>query len=143
MIDMLNSQPQDEIGNWTSRGISQERIEKMLEDEVVFGIYLCDTHEFIGFVGIYFREKYRIPEFNNKFWIHYFIDYRNIGRGIASNALRETLDHHVPREIKQVYAGVYKDNKPSIRVLEKNGFTRICSRGRTDIFCKTITERLT
>lgn len=69
--------------------------------------------------------SYKDEEFG-KLEATYWIGREYWGKGIASRALSTFLDH-VP--IRPIYGRAAKDNKASIRVMEKCGFT-ICGEGK-------------
>ena len=52
--------------------------------------------------------------------ITYWIDHHHWGKGLASEALRQFLEIEQTRPL---YGRAAKDNTPSIRVMERNGFT--------------------
>jgi RimJ/RimL family protein N-acetyltransferase len=52
--------------------------------------------------------------------ITYWIDHHHWGKGIASEALRQFL---AIERARPLYGRAAKDNTPSIRVMERNGFT--------------------
>jgi RimJ/RimL family protein N-acetyltransferase len=54
--------------------------------------------------------------------ITYWIDHRHWGKGIASEALRQFLSIEKTRPL---FGRAAKDNKPSIRVMERNGFRHL------------------
>ena len=55
--------------------------------------------------------------------VGYWIGKPFRGKGVASVALRQLCDVAFSRGFVRLYAGVFETNQPSMRVLEKSGFT--------------------
>ncbi len=59
--------------------------------------------------------------------IGYFVGENYWGKGIATEAVRLLVDFIETRmDINRIYAHVFANNKPSMRVLQKNGFHLEC-----------------
>jgi RimJ/RimL family protein N-acetyltransferase len=57
----------------------------------------------------------------------YWIGESFWGNGIASESVKLIINYAFSvLRLEDIYAYVYSQNKPSIRVLEKNGMTRVC-----------------
>ena len=111
------------------------------------------------FFGIFFDKKHigsikigSINFFHNTADISYLIGSKNSwGKGIATLSIKIMLSIGFKNlKLKKITAGVYKKNIPSIRVLEKNGFTCegnlkqqfLCGQERVDglIYAKFLSE---
>jgi [ribosomal protein S5]-alanine N-acetyltransferase len=76
--------------------------------------------EAAGGVGLMLKDDvyYRTAE------IGYWLGEKHWGRGITATAVNVVLDYAWQTfDICRIYAGVFEYNRPSIRVLEKSGFT--------------------
>jgi RimJ/RimL family protein N-acetyltransferase len=61
-----------------------------------------------------------------KYAIGYWIDEPHNGRGVGSAAVGLAIEHaRSTSSATDLYAGVVSDNRASITVLERNGFTRV------------------
>ena len=66
--------------------------------------------------------------------IGYFIDEEYWGKGIATEAIRQMVDYIQKKiDVIRIYAEVFDYNKPSMKVLEKNGFYLECIRKKAAI----------
>src|SRR5437762_12425487 len=66
--------------------------------------------------------------------IGYFIGEEYWGKGIATEAIRQMVDYIQKKiDVIRIYAEVFDYNKPSMKVLEKNGFYLKCIRKKAAI----------
>jgi ribosomal-protein-alanine N-acetyltransferase len=74
-----------------------------------------------GSIGFLLKEDI----YRNTAEIGYFIGELYWGKGIATRGVELLVDHifHYYPHVVRIYAEVFANNKPSMRVLEKNGFS--------------------
>jgi ribosomal-protein-alanine N-acetyltransferase len=88
----------------------------------LFGWVILEAAAIVGTVGL---ENVRRGD-NQDASIGYWVDAGHRGRGIATRAVALVLEAaHDPISLHRIQAHVPVDNRPSIRVLEKNGFELI------------------
>lgn len=91
---------------------------------VNFAILYKKNPESNGLVGIIGLKNINID--NRKANLGYWIGESFWGNGIASESVKLIINYAFSvLELEEVYAYVYSQNKPSIRVLEKNGMTGV------------------
>jgi RimJ/RimL family protein N-acetyltransferase len=98
-----------------------EIIEKNLS-ETYYPYVIIDTanHELVGFFDVK-NIDWNIP----KAEIGYFIDKNHTGKGIAKKALNEIVSHFFSNlKFSKFLLRIHYDNKASINVAEKCGFTK-------------------
>ena len=89
--------------------------------EFSFGIYDPSSKKLIGHISLYSIK--RLPYESG--FIGYSIDKNYIGRGIATEAVKLVLQFAFQTlNLHRVEAYVSPQNSPSVRVLEKSGFTQ-------------------
>ena len=84
--------------------------------------------EAVGGIGIHAgKDVYR---YNGE--IGYWLSEDHWGKGIMSEAVGSLVDHAFKQtRWLRIYANIFENNTPSMRVLEKNGFTREAVHKRT------------
>ncbi|ASI98756.1 GNAT family N-acetyltransferase [Thermococcus celer] len=96
-----------------------EALRKEKKHEKVFTIVENSSRSVVGLIGLH-----RIDYHNGRAELGYFLAREYWGHGYASEAVRLALDYAFEwLNLRKVYAHVFETNAPSIRVLEKNGFT--------------------
>ncbi|MGN7478443.1 GNAT family N-acetyltransferase [Solibacillus silvestris] len=89
--------------------------------EFSFGVFHNDTGQLIGHISLYSIK--RLPYSSG--FIGYSMDQGFIGRGIVTEAVHLVMEFaFLTINIHRIEAYVAPQNKASIRVLEKSGFTR-------------------
>lgn len=85
--------------------------------EYSFGIIDKETKEFCGMIGFKIQDN----KIKN---IGYWLGRNFWNKGVASEALKTTIEYIKAKfpDVQEIVAVAYKYNKPSQRVLEKNGF---------------------
>jgi [ribosomal protein S5]-alanine N-acetyltransferase len=89
-------------------------------EELGWGIALKDSDKIVGGIGLYHWSRYHRHaevgyDLARNFW----------GQGYASEALRAVLHFgFTEMNLHRIYAGTIADNHESVRLLERNGFTR-------------------
>jgi len=90
---------------------------------VNFAILYKNNIKSNGLVGIISLKNLNIEQ--KKVNLGYWIGESFWGNGIASESVKLVINYAFSvLRLEEVYAYVYSQNKPSIRVLEKNGMTR-------------------
>ena len=90
----------------------------------IFAIEYKKNPESNGLVGIISLKNMDIN--SKKTNLGYWIGESFWGNGIASESVKLIINYAFSvLRLEEVYAYVYSQNKPSIRVLEKNGMTRV------------------
>ncbi|NJE06589.1 N-acetyltransferase [Thermococcus sp. M36] len=96
-----------------------EALRREKKREKVFAIVENSSRSLVGLIGLH-----RIDHHNGRAELGYFLAREYWGRGYASEAVKLALEYAFEwLNLRKVYARVYEPNVPSIRVLEKNGFT--------------------
>jgi RimJ/RimL family protein N-acetyltransferase len=91
--------------------------------------------QFVGIIGISFKIKYFIAQYNGGWWLHYLVDEQYSGRGIGTEAIRQMLEIvKTETSIDSIYAGCYSDNYASIHLLKKFGFHLVRSTRNNQIY---------
>jgi len=91
---------------------------------VNFAILYKKNSESNSLVGIIGLKNINIE--NKKANLGYWIGESFWGNGMASESVKLIINYAFSvLRLEEVYAYVYSQNKPSIRVLEKNGMTRV------------------
>ena len=104
--------------------IDSSRRELRSLKSVNFAILYKGNPEPGGLVGIIGLKNIDID--NMKANLGYWIGESFWGNGIASESVELVINYAFSvLRLEEVYAYVYSQNKPSIRVLEKNGMTRV------------------
>jgi len=90
---------------------------KMSEENILFGIFFSKKH-----IGNILLKSINLN--HNRAEISYLIGCRKLwGKGIASYAISYVCEYaKQEKKLFKLYAGVAKNNKPSQKTLEKNGF---------------------
>ncbi|GAB3326512.1 GNAT family N-acetyltransferase [Larkinella ripae] len=84
---------------------------------LVFGVYV--EGEFAGVAGVVMQTD--VHRLSGE--IGYWLGEPYWGRGIATAAIRHLIQYTFANtELIRLFAGIFAHNKPSMRVLEKNGF---------------------
>ena len=104
--------------------INSSHIEFRTLKAVNFAILYKRNPEYSGLVGIIGLKNIHID--NRKANLGYWIGESFWGNGIASESVELVINYAFSvLKLEEVYAYVYSQNKRSIRVLEKNGMTRV------------------
>lgn len=90
--------------NYVTHSGDQEYAAVLKEEGKLIGVLAYHIEEAVAFVGYHFNESYH-------------------GQGFATEALRAFLPWLAATEQKEIHAAVDPQNQPSIRVLQKLGFT--------------------
>lgn len=118
-------EPRQEPGFYTV-GRQKERIRESLYQmrdrrEYNFGIFDSDTSNLIGHISLYNIK--RLPFLSG--FVGYSIDEREIGRGIATEAVQLVTNFAFSRlALHRIEAYVSPRNHGSVAVLEKSGYLR-------------------
>jgi len=96
-----------------------EALRREKRKEKVFSIIENASGSVIGFIGLR-----KIDHYNGHAEVGYFIAREHWGYGYATEAVKLVLEYAFEwLNLRKVYAYVYAPNEPSIKVLEKNGFS--------------------
>jgi [ribosomal protein S5]-alanine N-acetyltransferase len=97
-------------------------------EEYSFGMLDKETKEFCGMMGF----KVGGSEIEN---IGYWFGRNSWNKGLASEALRAAIEYIKVKfpDVREVTAVAYKYNKPSQRVLEKNGFEIVGEKSKPEL----------
>ena len=110
----------------TDRDAFMAHWKKILGDETITIQTILFNGQVAGSVASYIEEESGKPE------ITYWIGKEYWGKGVATMALSMFLDHVFDRPL---YGRAAKDNRASLRVMEKSGFT-ICGEGKGFAFAR-------
>lgn len=142
VYQLLKNQPKEHYQGWGLGIPEMKKVAEMLRDNSVFGIMFGHEEQLVGIIGFHYKPKYFIQLYNGQYWVHYLIDKKFNGQGVATIALGLFLDYireFVP-SITRIYAGIYLTNLASIRVVEKHGFIPRHKRGDTQVYEKRLAE---
>lgn len=112
--------------NPTDRDAFMTHWARILADESTTNKTILFSGQVAGSVASYIDEEFGQPE------ITYWIGKEYWGKEVATRALSAFLDHVTARPI---YGRAAKDNRASIRVMEKCGFT-LCGEGKGFAFAR-------
>ena len=109
------------VPDFTDREETVKLARRMLElsrkkDRIVMGIYL--DGELVGILN-------ETEVLGDSVELGYAILPRFQNRGIGTEALKGAIDYCFDRGFREVTAGAFAQNRPSFRVMEKNGMTRL------------------
>lgn len=90
------------------------------QDSISWAIVLREEHKVVGGIGLSaWSRRHRKVE------VGYDLTRAYWGRGLASEALRRVLQFAFSEmNVNRIYAGTIADNQESVRMLQRNGFTR-------------------
>ena len=109
----------DTVPNPFTLNDARELIEKQLNKLPALRKLIYWDNQFVGEIGITPKEDV----FRLSAEMGYFIGKPFWGKGIATEAIKLMTDYTFDNfDIIRIEAGVFEFNKPSMRVLEKNGF---------------------
>lgn len=109
----------DKVPNPFTIKDAKEFIKLQLDQKTALRKLIYWNNEFVGEIGI----EIKPDVFRLSAEIGYFIGEDFWGNGIASKALKLMTNYTFKNfDIIRIEAGVFDFNKPSMRVLEKNGF---------------------
>ena len=101
---------------------SREIIEHILLKPHSFAICLAD-HQLIGSIRLLFPTDSNLPLAAGEAEIGYWLGEGFWGKGYATEALQAMIAYSFEKqELTRLLAGVYQENTPSQKVLEKCGF---------------------
>ncbi len=113
----------DRVPNPFTLKDAEEFIAVQLEKKPAQRKLIYWNDQFVGEIGIVLKEDV----FRLSAEMGYFIGEPFWGKGIASQAIKQMLSYVFNNfDIIRIEAGVFDFNKPSMRVLEKNGFHLEC-----------------
>ena len=101
---------------------SREIIEHILLKPHSFAICLAD-HQLIGSIGLLFPHDSNLPPATGEAEIGYWLGESFWGNGYATEAMQAMIAYSFEKlRLTRLLAGVYQENIPSQKVLEKCGF---------------------
>jgi RimJ/RimL family protein N-acetyltransferase len=140
ILELLESQPRDYYRGWAYGRPTPASVRKLLDSNSTYAI-LLNEKQLVGIIGFTYKDKYFMPLYNGQYWLHYFVDKSQAGRGVATIAVRKMIDIICNElKIKRLYAGINSDNPSSLHLISKFGFVKRDERSGVQVFEKTLDE---
>lgn len=137
LLEFFRAQPRKYYQAWGYGEPTPKSVNELLNASPVYGIFLNDQ-ELVGIIGVVYKGKYFIQKYSGQYWIHYMVDHRHSGRGIASIAIAKYLEILKNSPLTRIYAGIYSTNPAAIHLTQKMGFKKLEERAETEVFEKRL-----